>query len=75
MNSNFLVIYERGEDGTISAWAPELQPGAVISTGKDYDEARTMISQAIALYLEEMRNSGQPIAPSSVRYEVVEVAS
>ncbi|HEX3662859.1 MAG TPA: type II toxin-antitoxin system HicB family antitoxin [Acidobacteriaceae bacterium] len=75
MTSNYLVLYERGEDGTISAWAPELQPGAVVSTGKDYEEARTMISEAIALYLGEMRNSGQPIAPSSVRYEVVKVAS
>lgn len=34
-----------------------------------------MIAEAIALYLDEMRNSGQPIAPSPVRYEVVEVAS
>jgi len=75
MTIKALVIYERGEDGTISAWAQELQPGAVASTGRDYDEARTMISEAIALYLEEMRNSGQPIAPSPVRYEVVEVAS
>jgi len=33
-----------------------------------------MISEAIALYLEDMRNSGQPISASPVRYEVVEVA-
>ncbi len=75
MTGNYLVIYERGEDGTVSAYAPELQPGAVVSTGNDYEEARAQIAEAIALYLEEMRNSGQPIAPSSVRYEVVEVAS
>ena len=75
MTSSCLVIYESGDDGTISAYAPELQPGAVISTGKDFEEARRMISEAIALYLEEMRSSGQPIPASSVRYEVVEVAS
>jgi hypothetical protein len=34
-----------------------------------------MIAEAIALYLEEMRNSGQAISPSPVRHEVVEVAS
>jgi predicted RNase H-like HicB family nuclease len=74
MTSSYLVIYERAEDGTVSAYAPELQPGAVISTGRDHDEARAMISEAIALYLEEMRNLGQKIAPSPVRYEVLDVA-
>jgi predicted RNase H-like HicB family nuclease len=74
MNNSYLVIYERADDGTVSAYAPELQPGAVVSTGKNYEEARTMIAEAIALYLDEMRSSGQPIAPSPVRYEVVEVA-
>jgi predicted RNase H-like HicB family nuclease len=75
MTNSYLVIYERGDDGTISAYAPELQPGAVISTGRDYEEARCMIAAAISLYLEEMRNSGQAISPSPVRYEVVEVAN
>lgn len=74
MTNGYLVIYERAEDGTVSAYAPELQPGVVVSTGKDYDEARTMIGEAIALYVEEMKSSGQAIAPSPVRYEVLEVA-
>jgi predicted RNase H-like HicB family nuclease len=75
MTNSYLVIYERADDGTVSAYAPELQPGAVISTGRDYEEARRMIAEAIALYLEEMRNSGQPLSASPVRYELVEVAS
>ena len=75
MTNSYLVLYERAEDGTVSAYAPELQPGLVISTGRDYEEARAKISEAIALYIEEMRNSGQTISPSPVRYEVVEVAS
>jgi predicted RNase H-like HicB family nuclease len=75
MTNSYLVIYERADDGTVSAYAPELQPGAVISTGRDYEEARRMISEAIALYLEEMRNSGQPVSSSPVRYELIEVAS
>jgi len=33
MTSSYPVIYERGDDGTVSAYAPELQPGAVVSTG------------------------------------------
>jgi predicted RNase H-like HicB family nuclease len=75
MKHNYLVIYEEAEDGSVSAYAPELQPGVVATTGKDYAEARAMIAEAISLYLEEMRNSKQPVAPSPVRYELLEVAS
>jgi hypothetical protein len=32
MTSSYLVLYERGDDGTVSVFAPELQPGAVVST-------------------------------------------
>jgi predicted RNase H-like HicB family nuclease len=59
MTTSCLVIYERPDDGTVSAYAPELQPGAVISTGRDYEEARRMIAEAIALHLEETRNTKQ----------------
>lgn len=75
MKHNDLVIYERAEDGTVSAYAPELQPGVVASTGKDYEDARKMIAEAISLYLEEMRNSKQPVAPSPVRYELLEIGA
>ena len=75
MKHNYLVIYEQAEDGSISAYAPELQPGAVVSTGKDYEEAREMIAEAISLYLEEMRNTGQSVSASPVRYELLEIAS
>lgn len=75
MKHNYLVIYEQAEDGSVSAYAPELQPGAVVSTGKDYEEARHKIAEAISLYLEEMRSTHQPLTASSVRYELVEIAS
>ena len=75
MKHNYLVIYEQAEDGSITAYAPELQPGAVVSTGRDYEEARRMISEAITLYLEEMQASGQPVSESPIRYELLEIAS
>lgn len=75
MKHNYLVIYEQAEDGSVSAYVPELQPGAVASSGKDYEEARLMIAEAISLYLEEMRNSEQPVTPSPIRYELMEIAS
>lgn len=74
MKHNYLVIYEQAEDGSISAYAPELQPGVVASTGKNYEEARQNIAEAISLYLEEMRNSHQPVTASPVRYELLEIA-
>ena len=33
-----------------------LQPGAVVSARLHYEEARKMIAEAIALYLDEIRN-------------------
>lgn len=75
MKHNYLVIYEEADDGSVSAYVPELQPGVVASSGKDYEEARTMIAEAISLYLEEMRNSAQPVTPSPIRYELLEIAS
>lgn len=75
MANRYLVIYERAEDGTVSAFAPELQPGGVISTGNSQEEARANMAEAIALWIEEMRNGGHSIPPSPVRYEFLEVAS
>jgi predicted RNase H-like HicB family nuclease len=75
MKHNYLVIYEQAEDGSVSAYAPELQPGVVASSGKDYEEARKMIAEAITLYLEQMRNTHQPVSASPVRYELLEIAS
>ena len=71
----YLIIYEQAESGSVSAYAPELQPGAVASGGKDYEEARRMIAKAMSLYLKEMRNSEQPVTASPVRYELLEIAS
>lgn len=38
MKHTYLVLYEQAEDGSVSAYAPELQPGVVVSSGKDYEE-------------------------------------
>lgn len=75
MKHNYLVIYEQAEDGSVSAYAPELQPGVVATSGKDYEEARRMITEAIGLYLEEMRETQQPVSASPIRYELLEIAS
>ena len=53
----FTAIYERGEDGWIVVTCPEV-PGA-ISQGRDMDEAREMIRDAVALVLETNREEAE----------------
>lgn len=49
----FTAIYEPGEDGWIIVTCPEV-PGA-ISQGRDMEEAREMIKDAVQLVLETNR--------------------
>lgn len=49
----FTAIYEPGEDGWIVVTCPEV-PGA-ISQGRDMEEAREMIKDAVQLVLETNR--------------------
>ncbi|MBV8629437.1 MAG: type II toxin-antitoxin system HicB family antitoxin [Silvibacterium sp.] len=60
MKHNYLVIYEQAEDGSITAYAPELQPGAVVSTGRDYEETRRMISRPSVSILKKCTQAVSP---------------
>ena len=53
MKREYEVIYQEVEDGWIMATVPDL-PGAV-TQGKDMDEARAMIREAVELLLESYR--------------------
>ncbi|MCP4659562.1 MAG: type II toxin-antitoxin system HicB family antitoxin [bacterium] len=55
MKREYTVVYQTIEDGWIMATAPEL-PGAV-TQGRDMDEARAMIKEAIELVLESYREN------------------
>ena len=61
MRHEFNVVYTPIEDGWIMATAPEL-PGAV-TQGKDLDEARTMIREAVELLIESYRENAVKDAP------------
>jgi predicted RNase H-like HicB family nuclease len=56
MQREYLVVYEKSDEGWIVATAPEL-PGA-FSQGRTMEEARFMIKDAIALLLESYRERG-----------------
>jgi predicted RNase H-like HicB family nuclease len=56
--TNYLVIYEQGEDGW-GASSPDL-PGCV-AVAKTRVEVEGLIREAIPLHLEMMRDVGEPI--------------
>ncbi|HNR32754.1 MAG TPA: type II toxin-antitoxin system HicB family antitoxin [Candidatus Hydrogenedentes bacterium] len=58
MNIEYTVIYEQG-DSNWGAIVPDL-PGCV-SIGDTFEEVRANIREAIELYIEELRASGEPI--------------
>lgn len=69
--SDYIVIYETGDDGTVSAYVPDLP--MILVTGRDQSEARDAILKGIRLYREEMELSGAPMPKPSMRHEVVSV--
>ncbi|MBU0640457.1 MAG: type II toxin-antitoxin system HicB family antitoxin [Planctomycetes bacterium] len=59
----YRVLIEQDEDGVFVAECPTL-PGCV-SQGATRDEAVTNIKDAIAGYLESLRQHNEPIPPST----------
>lgn len=67
MKREFMVVYTSIEDGWILAQVPEL-PGAV-TQGRDMDEAREMIQEAVELLLQSYRENAAKDAPSGAIWE------
>jgi predicted RNase H-like HicB family nuclease len=67
MQREYEVFYQEIEDGWILATVPEL-PGAV-TQGKDMDEARAMIKEAVELLLESYRENAKKDAPGDAIWE------
>jgi len=55
---NFLVIFERGPT-SVGAYVPDL-PGCV-AVGETLEEAQTLITEALQMHLEGMREDGEPL--------------
>ncbi len=71
MKREYQVLYQEVEDGWIMATVPDL-PGAV-TQGKDMDEARTMIQEAVTLLLESYRANAKKDAPGNAVWEDITV--
>jgi predicted RNase H-like HicB family nuclease len=66
----FTVVLERQDDGGFVASVPSL-PGCV-SQGDSRDEAMKNVREAIEVYIEDCRESGEPI-PSESGREFVDI--
>ena len=63
MKPKYLVIIEKGQQGTYGAYSPDL-PGCV-AVGDSVEEAESLMGEAIELYLEERQKDGDPPPASS----------
>jgi predicted RNase H-like HicB family nuclease len=57
--TEYLVVYEMGEDGGWGASSPDL-PGCV-AVGKTQSEVEKLIGEAIPMHIELMREVGEPV--------------
>jgi predicted RNase H-like HicB family nuclease len=71
MKREFTVVYTPIEDGSITAQAPELH-GAV-TQGRNMDEAREMIQEAVELLLQSYRENAAKDAPSGANWETLSI--
>jgi predicted RNase H-like HicB family nuclease len=71
MKREFNVVYSTIEDGWVMAQVPEL-PGAV-TQGRDMDEARSMIQEAVELLLASYRDNAAKVAPTGAIWETLTV--
>ena len=55
----FTAVYEPAEDGWVYAHVPELPE--VHTQGRDLDDARAMVEDAIQLVIADRRERGEPI--------------
>ncbi len=63
--SEYVVIYEQGQDGGWGAYLPDL-PG-VVALGDTHEEARERIREALDAYVAETRDRGEALpGPLSV---------
>lgn len=67
----YAVVYEQG-DSSWGAYVPDL-PGCA-AVGSSREEAEAHIAEAIAAYVDDLRETGQPVPPARSATGLVDVA-
>jgi predicted RNase H-like HicB family nuclease len=57
--TEYLVIYERGDDGDWGAHSPDVE--GVFALGTTREEVETRMAEALGAHLEYLRELGEPI--------------
>ena len=70
MSNRYLIVIETADDGSLSAYVPDL-PGCV-SCGDTKDELKQMIQEAIDFHIDGMKAAGLPIPEPSTTADFVE---
>lgn len=55
----YLVIYEQAEDGGWGAHSPDIE--GVIALGRSREEVEARMAEALAAFIELLREEGRPI--------------
>jgi predicted RNase H-like HicB family nuclease len=69
---DYVIVIEKAADGSYSAYVPDL-PGCVAS-GDTSEEARQLITEAVTLHIESLRQHGEPVPPPAAMTGVVHAA-
>jgi predicted RNase H-like HicB family nuclease len=69
----YVYVIERAADGSYSAYVPDL-PGCT-SCGDTVDELKQNIREAVALYIESLRDHGESVPAPSTSVDVVEAVA
>lgn len=69
----YVYVIEKARDGSYSAYVPDL-PGCT-TCGDSVDEVKTNIKQAVSLYIESLREHGEPVPPPTSSADVVEAVA
>jgi predicted RNase H-like HicB family nuclease len=70
--SEYVVVFERAEDGGWGAYLPDL-PG-VVALGPTRDEVASRIREAVDAYAQEMVELGQPLPEPVAATGTIEAA-
>jgi predicted RNase H-like HicB family nuclease len=57
--TEYLVIYERGDDGDWGAHSPDVE--GVFALGTTREEVESRMAEALAAHLAYLRDAGQPM--------------
>ena len=72
MNLKYIIVIEKADDGSYSAYVPDL-PGCV-SCGDTPEEVKALAAEAIKMYIEDMIADGEPIPEATTQYAELAVA-